>query len=296
MTASWALELDRVRLGYGARVVVPDLSLAVAPGTICGLLGHNGSGKSTTLAAIAGNLTPQAGTIRVAGYTRAQHPAHYARRLGVVPQELAIYDELSVSRNLYFFGGLYGLGGSELRLAVRSALELVHLTTVADQRVRNLSGGMQRRVNLACALLHDPQVLLLDEPTVALDVEARAEVLEHLGRFRARGRAVVLTTHHLEDAARWCDRVAILEHGRLVREGPVAQLVPAPRLEAQLEGPFCLADWVDQWGTQVIAEVQGERLHLQARDQQSLGRALAQLLQAGVALTGFRTGMGTVWK
>jgi ABC-2 type transport system ATP-binding protein len=183
---------------------VDALCLEVAGGEIFGLLGPNGCGKSTTLSAVAGARTPDAGVIRVAGLRERDDPVGYRRRLGLVPQELAFYEDLSASENLTFFGRLYGLGGRVLRRRVEAALELVRLGGQARCSPRTFSGGMQRRLNLACALLHKPLLLLLDEPTVGLDVQSREAVFAALRELRDEGCAVVFTTHHLAEAeASW---------------------------------------------------------------------------------------------
>jgi ABC-2 type transport system ATP-binding protein len=238
------LELENLTIRYGGLVAVDGLSLRVAAGEIFGLLGPNGSGKSTTIAAVAGGLPPAYGTIRVAGRREADDPLAYRRLIGLVPQELALFDELTAEQNLAFFGRLYGLGGARLGRRLDEVLALIGLKGHARRAVRTFSGGMQRRLNLACALLHEPPLLLLDEPTVGLDVQSREAVFACLRRLRERGAAMVFTTHHLEEAEQLCDRVGIVDHGRLVAAGTLAELcgslpgwrlhgphVPGPGLE-----------------------------------------------------------------
>jgi linearmycin/streptolysin S transport system ATP-binding protein len=232
------LTLQDVTLRYGDTVAVDGLSLEVGRGEIFGLLGPNGCGKSTTLGAVAGALAPAAGVIRVAGVEERTDPLAYRQLVGLVPQELALYEELIAEDNLLFFGRLYGLRGRDLLRQAGAALELVRLTDRARHRVRTLSGGMQRRLNLACALLHEPPLLLLDEPTVGIDLESREAIFASLRRLRDRGTALVFTTHHLEEAEQMCDRVAILHCGRLVALGTPDESLAAlpnrprpPRLE-----------------------------------------------------------------
>jgi ABC-2 type transport system ATP-binding protein len=219
-----ALSLHDVTLRYGDTVAVDGLTLEVPRGESFGLLGPNGCGKSTTLAAVAGALTPAAGVIRVAGVEERAGPLAYRRLVGLVPQELALYEELTAEDNLLFFGRLYGLRGRDLLRRGGEALEFVRLTDRAHHRVRTLSGGMQRRLNLACALLHEPPLLLLDEPTVGIDPESREAIFASLRRLRDRGTALVFTTHHLEEAEHLCDRVGILDRGRLVALGTLDDL------------------------------------------------------------------------
>jgi ABC-2 type transport system ATP-binding protein len=222
------LSLEQLTLRYGGVVAVRELSLEVAAGEVLGLLGPNGSGKSSTLAAVAGALAPAAGTVRVAGLREADAPRAYRRQIGLVPQELALFGELSVRQNLLFFGSLYGLRGPGLRRRADEVLGFVGLAGHAGRRPRTLSGGMQRRLNLACALLHGPALLLLDEPTVGLDVQSRDAVFACLRRLRAAGCGLLFTTHHLEEAEQLCDRIAVLNQGRLVALGTLAELAATP--------------------------------------------------------------------
>jgi ABC-2 type transport system ATP-binding protein len=224
-----ALAIDGLIIRYGPAVAVDSLTLHVRRREVFGLLGPNGSGKSSTLAAVAGTLEPAGGVIRVEGISRRERPAEYARRVGVVPQEPALYEELTAAGNLAFFGGLYGLGGRELRRRVDSVLEQVGLSELARRPVQTLSGGQKQRVNLGCALLHRPAVLVLDEPTVALDAAARESLFGLLHELRDAGCAVLLTTHHLDEAERWCDRLGFLDRGRLLtrRPTPVSRLARA---------------------------------------------------------------------
>jgi ABC-2 type transport system ATP-binding protein len=222
--SSTLLSLDDVTLCYGGFVAVDGLCLEVQRGEIFGLLGPNGSGKSTSLSAIAGALRPAAGEIRIAGLRESDDPLAYRRCLGLVPQELALFDELTAEQNLLFFGRLYGLAGQPLRQRVAEVLEFVRLSEHARRRAGTFSGGMQRRLNLACALLHEPDLLLLDEPTVGLDIQAREAVFASLRDLRERGCGMVFTTHHLEEAESLCDRIAIMDHGRLIAQGTLAEL------------------------------------------------------------------------
>jgi ABC-2 type transport system ATP-binding protein len=226
------LLLQDVTLRYGDTVAVDALCLEVRRGEIFGLLGPNGCGKSTTLAAIAGALTPTAGVVQIEGVEERADPLGYRRLVGLVPQELALYEELSAEDNLLFFGRLYGLRGRDLRRRAGRALDFVRLTDRARQRVRTLSGGMRRRLNLACALLHEPPLLLLDEPTVGIDPQSREAIFASLRQLRDRGTALVFTTHHLEEAEQLCDRVGIMDLGRLVALRKLDESLAAPpRLE-----------------------------------------------------------------
>ncbi len=300
MTGPVALALDDIRVRYGPAVAVDGVTLHVRRGEVVGLLGPNGSGKSTTLAVAAGVLDPAEGTVEVDGVRRAQDPDGFARRVGLVPQEPALYDELPAEANLTFFGRLYGLAGYDLRARVESALARARLSDRRRDRVGTFSGGMRQRLNLACALLHDPAVLLLDEPTASLDPASRDTLFRALHDLRDAGHAVLLTTHHLDEAEHGCDRIAVLEKGRLVACGKPAELIrvqPAGRavLYAHLRERlprFFERGLRRRIGPGVELEVTGRRLRLAAATQQELGRALAVVLADGIVLETFRTPPG----
>ncbi len=290
------VHLDRLSIQYGPLRAVDRVSLQIEAGQIFGLLGPNGSGKSSTLAAIAGILRPAEGSISIAGLNSREHANEYARCIGFVPQEIALYEEMTVWDNLAFFGQLYGLCGKTLRRRVETCLHLVQMMPYAQKPTGTLSGGMQRRANLACALLHDPAVLLLDEPTVALDPASRDVLFTTLDSLRRQGKAIVLTTHHPEDAERWCDRAGVLQQGRLVAEGRPAALFHEGPHRAIILGQMRhhLAELLEvkarsRLGTEVAFEVWGRQIRLEAPDQQQLGQALATLSAAGVELESFRT-------
>lgn len=225
MAKDSVLTLQDLTVCYGTTRAVDGLCLEVRRGEIFGLLGPNGSGKSTTLAAISGTLTINAGSIHVCGVHPGRQPLLYRCQLGLVPQELAIYEDLSAEDNLLFFGRLYGLGGRELRRRVAEALVFVHLTEQARRPARTYSGGMQRRLNLACALLHHPPLLLLDEPTVGLDIQSRDSIFASLRALRQQGTALVFTTHHMAEAEALCDRIGIMDQGRLIAVGTLPDLL-----------------------------------------------------------------------
>ncbi|HEX4610129.1 MAG TPA: ABC transporter ATP-binding protein [Urbifossiella sp.] len=293
-----ALSLQAVRARYGDRVAVDGLTLDVAAGEVVGLLGPNGSGKSTTLAVAAGVLTPVDGTVTACGIARAADPAGYAAKIGLVPQDGATYDELTAAENLAFFGRLYGLGGRDLRRRTARSLARVGMADRARERVGTLSGGLRQRVNLAAALLHDPPVLLLDEPSAALDPAARDAFLTDLARLRDDGHAVLFTTHHADEAELVCGRVAVLDGGRLAACGPPG-MVLRPRgrevLYAHLRMP--VPRFLEKSLRRALAphadlEVTGNRLRLSADTAEHLGRALARVLAEGLDLDRFGTPPG----
>jgi ABC-2 type transport system ATP-binding protein len=232
------LQARGLRKSFGELRAVVGVSLDLAPGRILGLLGPNGAGKTTTVSMLAGLIRPDAGDVLVDGHRLSGDADTTKRRLGLVPQELALYEELSARANLRFFGALYGLHGPVLDRAVLSALELVGLTDRARARVGTYSGGMKRRLNLAAGLLHDPDVLLLDEPTVGVDPQSRNAIFENLEQLRQRGKALLYTTHYMEEAERLADRIVILDQGRVIADDTLAGLQQAHPAAGSLEKVF----------------------------------------------------------
>lgn len=226
-SAKSALSLQGAGKDYGPRVAVAALDLEVAPGELLGLLGPNGAGKTTTIAMACGVLAPSRGRISIAGIDLQASPRAAKRKLGYVPQELALYNELSATQNLRYFGALYGLGGATLDHRIAWALDLVRLADRASDRVKEFSGGMQRRLNLAASLLHQPELLIVDEPTAGVDPQSRAHLFETLRALHAEGMAIVYTTHYLEEVEQLCQRVAILDHGKLIAVGTPGELTRA---------------------------------------------------------------------
>ena len=223
------LKLVGVRKSFGATVAVDGVSLEIKPGEIFGLLGPNGAGKTTTVHLAIGLLRPDAGTVHIEGLGAPDSPSVRAR-IGVAPQAVALYDLLSAEENLEFLGRVYGLGGRRLAERIAWSLDFVGLADRKRGLVRTFSGGMKRRLNLAAAVLHDPELILLDEPTVGVDPQSRNAIFENILELRRRGRTIVYTTHYMEEAERLCDRVGILDHGRMLA------LDTVPRLLAGLGG------------------------------------------------------------
>ena len=232
-----AIEVEDLRCVLGGRVAVEGVSLAAAAGTVLGLVGPNGAGKTTVLDAIAGMVRPESGRVRILGTEVQRNTPEARRHLGIVFQENALYEELSVAQNLRFAADLQGV--RDPRARIDAVLGIVDLRERAGDPVRTLSGGMQRRLCMARALLHDPPVLLLDEPTLGVDVEARHAIWEHIRGLRARGRAVLLTTNYLDEAEALCDRVVILDRGRVIADATPTELVERAGRRVELE---CTAD------------------------------------------------------
>jgi ABC-2 type transport system ATP-binding protein len=218
------LRVRRLVKTFGEIRAVDSVSFEVRPGEIYGLLGPNGAGKTTSISMISGLLKPDAGEIFVAGHSFWSDPRRAKRIMGVVPQELAIYEELTGRENLEFWGRMAGLSSGDSKSRAVDLLEALTLTDRAKDAVKTYSGGMKRRINLGCALLHKPQLLLLDEPTVGIDPQARLNILEFIRNLRASGTAVLYTTHYLEEAETLCQRIGIIDHGRLLAEGSLKEL------------------------------------------------------------------------
>lgn len=204
---------------------VNGVSFQIAPGETYGLLGPNGAGKTTTISMVSGLLTKDSGTVTVAGEEVTTHSTRGRSAIGLVPQELAIYPDLTGAENLVFFGRLYGMGGEDLNRQVDRVLEVVGLTDRKDDLTKEYSGGMQRRLNIAIGLLHEPRLLILDEPTVGVDPQSRNAILESVEALSRSGMAVLYTTHYMEEAERLCDRVGIIDEGVLQAEGTRRELV-----------------------------------------------------------------------
>jgi ABC-2 type transport system ATP-binding protein len=237
------IEVERLTKVYGDRTAVGGISFQVQAGQIFGLLGPNGAGKTTTISCVSGLLQPTGGRVRVNGFDVQTHGLEARASIGVVPQEVAIYPEISATQNLEYWGAVQGIPRRELRNRIAPILERVGLAGRAKEPVKNFSGGMKRRLNIAIGLVHDPKVLLLDEPTVGVDPQSRAHILG-LVRERARaGVAVLYTTHYMSEAEELCDQFAIIDHGQVIAEGNLEQLleqaghvierasVPEPSLE-----------------------------------------------------------------
>ena len=218
------LRAEGLRKSYGERAAVVDVSLQVRAGEVLGLLGPNGAGKSTTIAMICGITTPDAGRVLLAGTPLAQDEQGGKRRIGLVPQDLALFEDLPARTNVETFGALYGLTRATLKQRATEVLAAVGLADRAGDKPATFSGGMKRRLNIACALVHDPDLLLLDEPTAGVDPQSRNAIFDTLLALKAAGKALVYTTHYMEEVERLADHVVIIDHGRVVAEGTLPEL------------------------------------------------------------------------
>ncbi len=224
------LEINQLTKFYGNKKVLDELNLHINKGEICGLLGANGAGKTTTINLICGLLNYTSGSIFI-NREKLSHKTKYL--LGVSPQENLLYPYLSCVQNLAFFGKLYGLKGTKLKSSIYQCLEAVNLLGKKDETVSALSGGMQRRLNIAVALIHHPLLLILDEPTTGLDIESRYDIWQLILGLKREGMTILLTTHLLDEAEKLCDRICIMKQGKIIKEGSLDKLktvLPAKEL------------------------------------------------------------------
>ncbi len=260
------MEVQQLRKSYGDVVAVDDVSFTVGCGEIFGLLGPNGAGKTTTIGCIAGVLTPDRGHVRVMGYEVQKQGREARRHLGLVPQDVALYEDLSAEENLAFWGRAHGLGGASLRERIREALERIGLEDHARRPVKTFSGGMKRRLNFACGILHRPPVLLLDEPAVGVDPQSRARLLELVREQARAGVCVLYTTHYMDEAQSLCDRLGIMDRGKMIAQGTLEELraLVGQRDLLRLSGGFASAK-----AREVLASLEGLEI-LQADETQIL--------------------------
>ncbi len=238
--SGFAISIRDLKKQYAGAILpaLNGLSLDIAAGSIFGLLGPNGAGKTTTIDILCGLLVADSGRAGILGLDAIRDTAAIRRRLGVVPQHIALYPALSGWENLQYIGRLYGLSRAEIQARGATLFERLGLTAHADKRVSRYSGGMKRRANIIASLMHDPELLILDEPTAGVDVQSRALILQFLREYRSGGRTVVYTSHLLEEAEQLCDAVAIIDEGRYIAGGAPASLVSATPGCRRLEDVF----------------------------------------------------------
>ncbi len=223
MASASPLEVRNLSKSFGERRALDGVSLDLAPGEILGLLGPNGAGKTTLVRSVAGRVRPEGGTLRILGFEPADDRARALR--GWVPQEIALYPLLSPRENLWTFGRYQGLTGAALDAGIRTSLDWIGLADRADEKTDKLSGGMKRRLNIAAGTIHDPRVLLLDEPTVGVDPQSRERIYAMIAELKGRGVSLLYTTHYMEEAERLCDRIAIIDNGKIIASGTKDELV-----------------------------------------------------------------------
>jgi ABC-2 type transport system ATP-binding protein len=287
MDGDRVLQATGLRKTFGERVAVDDVGFHIATGETYGLLGPNGAGKTTTISMVCGLLERDAGEVWVDGRPVGTRTTEARETIGYVPQELAIYPDLTGRENLRFFARLYGISGDALDHRVGEILDIVDLTDRADDRTGDYSGGMKRRLNIGLGLLNRPKLLVLDEPTVGVDPQSRHAILGSVERFREQGMAVLYTTHYMEEAERLCDRIGIIDEGRLMAEGTRRELVAMvgheDRVVLQASGDLAAAEAaVSRLEPVMDASRREEGLDLMVRGARSaLPQILATAAEAG---------------
>ncbi|MGG3523451.1 ABC transporter ATP-binding protein [Bacillus pseudomycoides] len=219
-----ALEIKNLTKKFGDFIAVDNMSLAIKEGEIFGFLGSNGAGKSTTINMIAGLLRSNEGEISILGKNTKKHNRFAKMNIGIVPQDIAIYEELTTYENVKFFAGLYGLRGAELKARVEEALQFVGLSDKHKSYPKNFSGGMKRRLNIACAIAHHPKLIIMDEPTVGIDPQSRNYILQSVRKLNEMGSTIIYTSHYMEEVEEICTKIAIVDHGKVIAEGTKEQL------------------------------------------------------------------------
>ncbi|WP_297632393.1 ABC transporter ATP-binding protein [uncultured Clostridium sp.] len=214
-----AIKLEGLGKSFGDFVAVDNITIDIKEGEIYGLLGPNGAGKSTTIGIICGLLRPSKGKISILDTDVTKSMKNMNKEIGLVPQEIALYGDLTACENLKFFGELYGLRGKELGNKIEEVLEFIGLTDVKNKKANEFSGGMKRRLNIGCALVHSPKIVIMDEPTVGIDPQSRNHILESVRKLNKKGVTVVYTTHYMEEVETICERIAIIDKGRVIAEG-----------------------------------------------------------------------------
>ena len=252
MLDSVALNVDSLRKSYAGNEVVAGLSFAVPPGTCFGLLGPNGAGKTTTLRLCLGLTAPDSGSVTLNGHAIPADAQQARARIGVVPQFDNLDPDFTASENLLVFGRYFGLKDAEVKERIPQLLDFAGLTGKADARIATLSGGMKRRLTMARALVNNPDIIFLDEPTTGLDPQARHLIWDRLKQLKSAGKTLILTTHFMDEAERLCDRLIVIDHGRKITEGSPRQLI-AEHIEPQVIEVF------DESGGQLSAFVEAHR-------------------------------------
>ncbi|AUZ26659.1 export ABC transporter ATP-binding protein [Bacillus subtilis] len=216
--------VEDLKMQFGNKTAVNGISFEVREGEVLGLLGPNGAGKSTTIHLLSGVLSANSGNVTILGHNVKKGSKEMKKGIGVVPQDIAIYEEISAEKNVRFFASLYSLKGEKLKARVKEALELVQLYDRKDDKPKTFSGGMKRRLNIACAIAHQPKLIIMDEPTVGIDPQSRHHILESIKELKTRGASIIYSTHYMEEAEAIADRIMIMNEGRIIANGTKEEL------------------------------------------------------------------------
>jgi linearmycin/streptolysin S transport system ATP-binding protein len=292
-----AIQIQDLHKRFGDVYAVQGVSLNVQEGEILSLLGPNGAGKSTTISMLSCLLAPTRGDALVMGHSITREPGAVKSAIGVVPQEIALYDDLSARENLHFWGRMYGLRGAALRQRVDEVLEIVGLTDRQKGRTAKFSGGMKRRLNIGIALLHRPQVIIMDEPTVGIDPQSRRSILNSVKELNRQGATVLYTTHYMEEAQELSDHIAIMDHGKMIAYGTHQDLIQIvgelDRLDLMLDAPLSETGQaehvIERWraveGVRQVSAEDGTLTLLVDDSNMALPRLFESATQASVRIT-----------
>lgn len=232
------ITVSNLKKKYDSVEALKGISFEISEGEFFGLLGPNGAGKTTTISIMSTILEPNEGSVSIAGFDLKINPTECKRKIGVVPQEIALYNELSAYENLMFWGSLYDVPKAELKLRIEETLKLFGLFDRKDDKVKTYSGGMKRRINIASALLHQPKILFMDEPTVGIDPQSRNLIFEVVEKLHKEGMTIVYTTHYMEEAERFCDRIGIIDKGEIVAQGTLDELKSLSKIQESIVVTF----------------------------------------------------------
>ncbi len=284
------IELHNLVKRYNGKLAVDNLSLEIEQGEAYALLGPNGAGKSTTIKILLGLLKADSGDVRVAGLDQRKHAVEVKGMIGLVPQEVALYSNFTARENVEFFGSLYGLRGKELHERAGEALKFTGLSEHQKETPAKFSGGMKRRLNIACALVHRPRVMVMDEPTVGIDPQSRSHIMEAVQELNRQGATVIYTTHYMEEAEALCSRIGIIDHGKLIACGTKAELknmvAAVEKLVVETAGiNFTAVEGIKGLKHVQSVNLQGDRLEIALRNtQECLPDILYLLVRQGIRM------------
>jgi linearmycin/streptolysin S transport system ATP-binding protein len=296
--AASIVQIDSLSKRYAGaeRPAVDDVSLEIARGRIFGLLGPNGAGKTTLMSVLCGLMSPSAGSVRFDGRDVEREGEAVRRRIGLVPQDLAVYPALTARENLAYFGGIQGLAGATLARRIDFCLEAAGLEALADRRVETFSGGLKRRLNLVIALIHEPELLVLDEPTVGIDPQSRNFIHEKLVALNSAGMTIIYTSHYMEEVEQLCDELAIIDHGRIIARGTIDEILnrlpnSVIRLRVSEALPPPVRERLHALAGLKTMQIDGHAITLESeRPPQTLDDALALLRAHGLSVTSVSLG------